>query len=167
MSDRILPVLLLAALFAGAMALMYLGWRSRGRSQADVPAPPPDAPLEQLGETLAEGPFEAVYVSTVRAGDPLDRIVAHGLGSRSRARISVGSAGTWRIDREGARSFTLPADTVTGLFTTPGIAGKAVGGDGLLLIRWQLSEDAPALDTGLRMDRRADHDLLLTRKELA
>ncbi len=43
------------------------------------------------------------------------------------------------------------------------MAGKFIGGDGLLIIRWSLGDQL--LDTGLRLDRRADHDLLLSRKE--
>ena len=44
------------------------------------------------------------------------------------------------------------------------MAGKVVGGDGLLVIRWQHGPDSTELDTGLRMTSRADHDLLLSKE---
>src|SRR5690625_4212180 len=81
--DQLVPVLLLAALFLVIVALMGLGWRRRGRRQADLPAPRPDTPLAELGETEEIGPLEAVYVTTVLADQPLERVVAHGLGARS------------------------------------------------------------------------------------
>lgn len=159
--DQLVPVLILAAVFAGILALMHLGWRGRGVRQSALPAPAPDAPVEQLDHGVDAGPFDAVYVSTVLADRPFERVVAHGLGTRSRARLTRGTAGTWRIEREGAPSFTIPGDAVTGVAAAPGMAGKVVGGDGLLVIRWQHGPDSTELDTGLRLAHRADHDLLL------
>lgn len=163
--NRVIPVLLLVVLFALALTGMLLGWRRRGRSQQHLPAPAPDAPLEQLDGAPGEGPFDAVYVNTVLGERPLERVVAHGLGTRSPARLSRGAAGSWRIERTGAPSFTIPGDAVTEVTAAPGMAGKFIGGDGLLVIRWQHGPDATPLDTGLRLARREDHDLLLARKE--
>lgn len=164
MSDRLLPVLLLAALFALVLAAMAWGWRRRGRSQQHLPAPS-TATLEQLGEGIAHGPVDAVYVDTVLAEQPLERIVAHGLGHRANAQVSLGDAGSFRIEREGAAHLTVPGPDVSEITSGPGMAGKFIGGDGLLIIRWRLGDQL--LDTGLRLARRADHDLLLSRKEHA
>src|SRR5690625_1333098 len=195
--DQLVPVLLLVALFLVIVVLMRLGWRRRGRSQADLPAPQPDTPLDEIGETaeigpleavyvatvLADllpapqpdtpldeigetaeiGPLEAVYVATVLADQPLERVVAHGLGARSTAQVTVGSAGTWRLERSGAPSLTIAADTVETNDSAPGMVGKFIGGDGVLVIRWRLGDHL--LDTGLRLAHRFDHDLLLSRKE--
>ncbi|PCC36186.1 hypothetical protein CIK81_01415 [Brachybacterium sp. JB7] len=156
------PVLALVALFLLVLALMAWGWRRRGRSQQHLPAPT-TAALEELGETTTIGPLQAVYVSTVLAQQPLERVVAHTLGQRASARVSIGSAGTWHILREGARPLTIPADAVSEITAGPGMAGKFVGGDGILILRWRLGDQL--LDTGLRLARREDHDLLLSRKE--
>ena len=164
MNDRVLPVLLLVALFALALAGMAWGWRRRGRSQQHVP-PPTSAALDELGEGIAHGPVDAVYVDTVLAEQPLERIVAHGLGHRANARVSLGDGGTFRIEREGAAHLTIPGPDVSEITSGPGMAGKFIGGDGLLIIRWRLGDQL--LDTGLRLARRADHDLLLSRKEHA
>lgn len=161
--DRLVPVLLLAVLFLAALGLMLLGWRRRGRAQSHLPAPDHDSELADLGEQPAHGPAEAVYVDTVLAGKPLERVVAHGLGTRSPARVTLGEGGSWRIERTGAASLTIPASAVETVGAAGGMAGKVVGGDGLLVVRWRLGDDL--LDTGLRLSRREDHDLLLSRKD--
>lgn len=165
--DRVIPVLVLIALFLGVLALMWLGWRRRAAAQSHLPAPAPDEDLTALDGGIDVGPFDAVYVSTVLADQPLERVVAHGLGARARARLSRGTHGSWRIQRDGAASFTIHGDQVLDLASASGMAGKAVGGAGLFVIRWQHGPDATRLDTGFRMARRADHDLLLTRKDPA
>src|SRR5699024_5078 len=108
MSERLVPVLLLALLFLAALAAMAWGWRRRGRSQQHLPVPT-DRPLSDLGEGIAHGPVDAVYVDTVLAEQPLERIVAHGLGQRAKARVSLGDGGSYRIEREGAPDLTIPS----------------------------------------------------------
>lgn len=161
--DQLVPVLILALAFLAILALMYLGWRRRGRSQIDLPAPVDATSLTDLGESAQIGPADAVYVATVLADQPLERVVAHGLGTRSRATVTLGEGGSWRLDRRGAPSVTIPAGSVDSVGSAPGMVGKFIGGDGLLVIRWRLGDRL--LDTGLRLSRRADHDLLLSRKE--
>lgn len=164
MSERLVPVLLLVLLFAAALAAMAWGWRRRGRSQQHLPAPV-HSTLAELGEGIAHGPVEAIYVDTVLAGQPLERIVAHGLGQRAKAQVSLGDGGSYRLEREGAPDLTIPAADLAEVTSGPGMAGKFIGGDGLLILRWTLGDQL--LDTGLRLARRADHDLLLSRKEHA
>lgn len=79
--------------------------------------------------------------------------------------MSLGDGGSWRIEREGTGDLTIPAGSLAEITSGPGMAGKFVGGDGLLILRWRLGDQL--LDTGLRLQRRADHDLLLSWKEHA
>ena len=162
--DQLVPVLALAALFVVILVLMARGWRRRGRSQQCLPAPS-TATLPELGEDTETGPLAATYVCTVLAGRPLERVVAHSLGQRAAAEVAVGSDGTWHIDREGTDALTVPASAVEEVTAGPGMAGKFIGGDGVLILRWRLGDQL--LDTGLRLARREDHDLLLSRKEHA
>ncbi|MCK2124895.1 hypothetical protein MJ643_30465, partial [Pseudomonas sp. PNPG3] len=123
----------------------------------------PESPVRSADWSV-EDTADGVYVSTTLAGGPLDRVAAHGLGTRSTARVEIGhdAAGdrdAWAIRRQGARDLLIPADAIEEIASAPGMAGKWVGGDGLLVIRWQLGDQL--LDTGLRLDHRADHDRLL------
>ena len=138
--------------------LMYLGWRRRGKGQGDVPAPDTAPPQGGVGTPLVE-PVEGTYVSTVRAGDWLDRVVVHGLGVRSAATLHAGAAGVW-LERRGARSVFVPAADLRAVRTETGIAGKYTVGEGLLVIRWRRGD--VELDTGFRPRQWATASVLAT-----
>jgi hypothetical protein len=151
---RIGWTVLIIILTLGVMGLMRLGWRHRGRRQAGVPDLPPapgtlDAPLAPT--------VDGVYVSTTAEGDWLDRIVVHGLGVRSRTTVTVDRAGVL-FTRTGAPDVFVPAGSLHGVRRSPGMAGKFVGGDGLVVLTWALG--AHSLDTGFKPDRAADGDAL-------
>ena len=129
-----------------AFGLMWLGWRARARRQGDVTEPPDSPPATGLGQALVD-PVEGLYVSTVRAGEWLDRVVVHGLGVRSDAVLHAGTAGLW-FSRRGARDLFVPAADITAVRVESGIAGKYTIGEGLLVVRWR-TDDAE-LDTGFR-----------------
>lgn len=160
--DQLAPVLILIALFLIALVLMRWGWTARERRQSGLPAPESPVPAAVWSATdTADG----IYVSTVLAGSPLDRVAAHGLGTRARARIEIGhdaaeDRDAWVIRRQGSRDLLIPSAAIEELDSAPGMAGKWIGGDGLLVIRWRLGDQL--LDTGLRLDHRADHDRLLS-----
>lgn len=79
---------LLCAAFVTLMALLvWLGLRSRRRRQGDVASP---AGWIDAAPSLV---VEALYVATTRAGDPYDRIFAHGLGFRGRTQLAVDADG--------------------------------------------------------------------------
>ncbi|HEY8718748.1 hypothetical protein [Pengzhenrongella sp.] len=149
---------ILTVLVLGVLAAMFVGWRHRaqrtGLAVPELPAVPArdDA---ALGEPRTES-LAAIYVSTTTSGDWLDRIVAHDLGARSGAVVRVFDAGI-RIERHGARDLFIPADAVRGVGTAPGMAGKVVGGHGLVVVTWQApGPGAVLLDTGLRLRRGVD-----------
>jgi len=150
--------LLVLAVVPLVFALMYLGWRGRGRRQDDVPAPATAPPVAGLGTVVVE-PVEGTYVSSVRAGDWLDRIVVHGLGVRSGATLHTGSAGLW-FERHGARHVFVPAQAVRAVRVETGIAGKYTVGEGLLVVRWACGP--VELDTGFRPRRWATASVLAT-----
>ena len=138
--ERIGWTILTLAVLVGILLLMRRGWRGRGRRQAALPAP--DAVPAVPGPLLAA--TEGVYVSTTSAGDWLDRIVVHRLGERSAARLSVHRDG---VGIERARgSFWIGRDALTGVRREPGMAGKFVGGRGLVVLSWTLGPFA--VDTG-------------------
>ncbi|MCB5282539.1 hypothetical protein QK292_14995 [Arthrobacter sp. AL08] len=152
--DRLLPGLLMLALAAAVLVLMWFGWRNRLRRQADVdPLPPVPA---ALGASLAAAAGQ--YVTTTTAGDWLDRIAVHQLGIRTNAELSVHPEGVL-FDRAGAGPVFIPAGSLTGVRQESGMAGKFVEKDGLLIISWMLG--SRELDSGFRTRRADDKNILL------
>jgi hypothetical protein len=137
-----------------AWLLMWRGWRARVRAQSDLPAPA-EPPEEAGGDGQ---PVEGVWVSTTYAGQPFQRVVAHGLGARSPVRAEVGADGV-ALRRRGARSVLVPPEELLGVRRQRGMVGKfVVEEEGLVVMTWRLG--AVELDTGIRCRRRADADRL-------
>ncbi|GIG29111.1 hypothetical protein [Cellulomonas marina] len=154
--------LLLLALLA--LRMMRAGWKARAARTAALGIDPV-APPADLGAVRVP-PVPAVYVSTTRAEEWLERVVAHGLGVRSPAEVSVHDAGVL-VERRGAPDLFLPRGRLTAVGAGPAIAGKAVGGDGLLLLDWRGDDTgvAPLLRSGLRLRRRADQSTVVAAVE--
>jgi hypothetical protein len=144
---------LATALFVVAVPLvwasMWLGWRRRAARQSGLPAP--HRP-EEFDPGSPEAVFDGIYVSTTVHGDWLDRVAAHGLGTRSPVTVRVGAAGVV-LDRHGARGVAIPRQEISGATTSAGIAGKVVEQGGLAVITWELGD--AQLDSGVRL-RHAD-----------
>ncbi|WP_236791253.1 transporter [Amycolatopsis sp. GM8] len=149
--ERFILVLVVLVFFLLAVWGMRLGWRRRARSQSVLvpPFPPvPDEPGEP--DLTATG----LYVSTTTADDWQNRIVTRGTGLRGRAVLRSYSGGV-EVDRAGAPGFWIPRDAITEVRRGSAIAGKVMGTDSLLIIRWRLGE--VELDTGFRGDDHGDY----------
>ena len=159
MTRQVVSTLVLVLVVLLVFWAMRTGWRARTRrSSALVPALPA-APADLGAQRL--GDVDATYVSTTRAGDWLDRVTAHDLGVRSGAQVAVFDAGV-RIIRQGASDLFVPTASVRGAAPAPGIAGKVVGGEGLVVLTWQADPTDPrGLDTGLRPQHAADRERLV------
>jgi len=152
-------VVVLLAIAALVLWAMRAGWNHRRARTAEYVGVLPTAP-DDLG-AVRTGPLDAVYVSTTRAGDWLDRVVAQDLGVRSGARVSVHDTGVL-VARTGAPDVFLPVAALRAAGTAPGMAGKVVGRDGLVVLTWQPDPtDERGLDTGLRPKHHADGPLLV------
>jgi hypothetical protein len=69
-----------------------------------------------------------------------------------------------RIERRGATDVFVPTASLRGVRRTPGMAGKYVGGEGIVVIEWSATapDGSPApLDTGIRTQHKADRALLV------
>lgn len=159
---RIALVGAMLAVIALVLWGMRRGWRARQRRQADIPAPEAfdegrhahaSTQVDHSGAEIA-----GLYLGTSTAGDWLDRIAVHGLGVRSRARVSWSGAGIG-VERDGASSFFIPATDVEAVRTDRGVAGTVRAKDSVVIITWRLG---PGLvETGFRADDGADHRTLL------
>ncbi|MCT9142787.1 PH-like domain-containing protein [Streptomyces violarus] len=131
--------------------LMREGWKWRGTLQGDLPELPtaPDAPGP---EKLA---MSGRYHGSTTAGQWLDRIVAQGLGTRSRAELTLTEAGL-DVVRPGASDFFVPAAQLREARLDKGIAGKVLTEGGLLIVTWAHGDRL--IDSGFRSDHAAEHN---------
>lgn len=132
--------------------LMRLGWKRRAMLHGHLPEPAA-LPVEPGKARLT---LTGRYHASTTAGQWLDRVVAHGLGTRSQATLTLTEDGLI-IERPGAADFFVPVDALRGARLDTGIAGKVVTEGGLLVITWQLGDQQ--LDSGFRADHPADHHL--------
>ncbi|MBQ0829675.1 PH-like domain-containing protein [Streptomyces tagetis] len=130
--------------------LMREGWKWRGTLQGDLPELPtaPDTPGP------ARLTMSGRYHGSTTAGQWLDRIVARGLGTRSRAELTLTDAGL-EVVRPGADDFFVPAGRLREARLDKGIAGKVLTEGGLLVVTWEHGDRL--IDSGFRSDRAAEH----------
>lgn len=130
--------------------LMREGWKWRGTLQGDLP-PLPTAPDEPEEARLT---MSGRYHGSTTAGQWLDRIVAHGLGTRSLAELTLTDAGL-DVVRPGAADFFVPRAALRGARLDKGIAGKVLTEGGLLVVTWE--HGGRLIDSGFRSHRAAEH----------
>ncbi|MFE2934415.1 hypothetical protein [Streptomyces sp. NPDC059278] len=151
-SARISWVVGLIVLIAFVYWLMRQGWKWRGSLQSDLPE------LAATPEGYADGEklltLSGRYHASTTAGQWLDRIVAHGLGTRSRVELTLTEQGL-DVVRPGAADFFVPAAALREARLDKGIAGKVLPEGGLLIITWAHGDKL--IDSGFRSDRSAEH----------
>ncbi|MGA5274827.1 hypothetical protein ACPCKL_13705 [Streptomyces cellulosae] len=130
--------------------LMREGWKWRGTLQSDLPELH-SAPDDPGPATLT---MSGRYHGSTTVGQWLDRIVAHGLGTRSRVELTLSDAGL-DVVRPGADDFFVPADALREARLDKGIAGKVLTEGGLLVITWKHGDRL--IDSGFRSDHAAEH----------
>ncbi|WP_305951258.1 PH-like domain-containing protein [Streptomyces murinus] len=130
--------------------LMREGWKWRATLQSDIPELP--AAPEETGPVKLT--MSGRYHGSTTAGQWLDRIVAHGLGTRSLAELTLTDAGL-EVERPGASDFFIPAAALREARLDKGIAGKVLTEGGLLVVTWAHGDKL--IDSGFRSDHAAEH----------
>ncbi len=99
-----------------------------------------EASLENPG-SFREGEllFRALYVSTVFADSPLERVWAFGLGNRGKCEVFA-SDDALSLRRVGEGDFSIPRDEIHMLTRGSATIDKGVEPRGLLQIHWTLGE---------------------------
>ncbi|MEV1006992.1 hypothetical protein [Streptomyces sp. NPDC049881] len=149
---RIAWVVGIVLLIALVYWLMRQGWKWRAALQADLPELP-QAPEPGAGGT-PRLTLTGRYHGSTAAGRWLDRIVARGLGARSRVTLDLTDAGV-TVRGTGAGDFLIPAARLRGARLDKGIAGKVLTEGGLLVLTWEHGDRL--LDSGFRSDTAAEH----------
>ncbi|MFE9908700.1 PH-like domain-containing protein [Streptomyces clavifer] len=151
-SARISWVLGLAVFVAFVYWLMRQGWKWRASLQSGLPE------LATTPEGFAEGEelltLTGRYHASTTAGQWLDRIVAHGLGTRSRVELTLTGQGL-DVVRPGAADFFVPAAALREARLDKALAGKVLPEGGLLVITWAHGDQL--IDSGFRSDHAAEH----------
>ncbi|TCP46259.1 hypothetical protein EV191_11456 [Tamaricihabitans halophyticus] len=142
--------LLVLGFFLLCLLAMWLGWRRRAKRQQAVLPTFPDVP-ERLGDQ-AELRATGVYVSTVFAGAWQDRITVGDVGHRAAGALLWYPEGLL-VERTGASGLWIPAESIIDARTDRALAGKVMGTEGLLVVRWRLGEHE--LDSGFRGDDKS------------
>jgi hypothetical protein len=149
--------LVLVAVLALVYLGMWRGWQHRvRRTQAALPHLPEVPAAAQRGSVVVVA--EGIYVSTTTEGRWLDRVAAHGLGSRATGSLTVHRAGLL-YDRAGAATLWVPRADVVAARDERAQAGKVRRKGGIVLVTWQRG---PArFDTGFVPRYATDRPRLL------
>ena len=151
--ERLLPAALTIGLMAAMLLLAWLGWRARRRRQSSFEAP------HRVPETLSAPGYltEAIAHATTLAGQPLERVSAHGLGFRSRIQLGVHDEGVV-LAIPGDEPILVPAADIIGVGRGTWTIDKAVEPDGLTVLSWRLGDTE--VDTWLRLPARDDREVI-------
>lgn len=130
--SRVIPALIIAAIVALIFLVMLRAWRKRVQS----------ASAFELQNELPSGAqfvfdiAKILYVATVRADSPLERVALAGLRFRGHADIRVYSS-VLEIQVRGERPVIIPADRILSVQTSQVVIDKVVEPDGLMSVEWQ------------------------------
>jgi hypothetical protein len=147
-------------------ALLYAAWlrKRRRNTSASVAV----AAGRQGSDVVRDEPAgsvvraEGTYVSTTTAASRHERVAVDGLGNRARATMSVRRGAPdelVRFERQGESDVVIPRSRLLDVRRDRGMAGKFVGANRLLVVRWK-ADDGAIYETGFLPRYRADLERL-------
>lgn len=138
--------MVIALMIALAVVLVSLGvwaWVRRTRRDSALTAPIGEAPAD----AIVTGLFDGFYVATTAHDAPLERLAIRGLGFRSRAAITVMSAGV-ALDLTGQPRMFVPLADIEGVDRATVAIDRVVEPGGLVRLSWRIGD--VTVDTFLR-----------------
>ena len=147
-------------------ALLYAAWlrkrRRHGSAAVAVAEPGKEPGKERAAAEASAVRAEGTYVSTTTAASRHERVAVQGLGNRSRATVTVRRGHPEelvRFERQGESDVVIPRSRLLDVRRDRGMAGKFVGANRLLVLRWRADDEA-IYETGFLPRYRADLDML-------
>jgi hypothetical protein len=149
-------------------ALLYAAWlRKRRRNTSAAVAVAGPRATDGAGGTGEETPgsvvrAEGTYISTTTAASRHERVAVQGLGNRSKATMVVRRGAPdelVRFERQGESDVVVPRARLVDVRRDRGMAGKFVGANRLLVVRWKADDDA-IYETGFLPRYRDDLERL-------
>ena len=133
--DRFLPTVIIGAVIVLAVIGMFLGWRARVRKYSAfvAPASVPDS----IGGVVTVD--HGLYVATTLAGQPLERVAAHGLGFRARVTVTITPTGLV-IAPVGRHPFFVDRASIVAVNRATWTIDKVVEPGGLVVVTWRLGD---------------------------
>ena len=110
--DRSVGTLIVAVVIVVVIIAIAWGWSRRKQSQSEVVTPP----KPHMGITPVADPVEGSYVSTTKAGHPLERVAVHGLGIRTTGELVITDGGVI-MDLAGREDFLIPGAATSSPWT--------------------------------------------------
>ncbi len=124
-------------------------WRNKEFQQQEIPAP-----MSVPSDFVASENFDGRYLASSLASDWLQRVVVHGLGSPSRAAVSVSDQGI-AINFNQVREIFIPQSAILEVRADRAIAGRAFEKNGIAVIVWKLG--SVEIASGFRADTTEAH----------
>jgi len=126
------------------IVLAALAWRRRTRRDARLVAPVGEAP--DTARTIGE--YATLYVATTQHDAPLERLAMRGLAFRSRADVTLTTAGI-ALDLTGKPRVFLALGRIASVAQATVAIDRVVEKDGLVRLTWRL-DDTTLVDSYLR-----------------
>ena len=145
-------------------ALLYAAWlRKRRRHTSAAVAVAGPGTGERHDEVAGSAVrAEGTYVSTTTAASRHERVAVEGLGNRARATMTVRRGAPDELvhfERQGESDVVIPRARLLDVRRDRGMAGKFVGANRLLVVRWT-ADDGAVYETGFLPRYRADLERL-------
>lgn len=125
-------LLIMVALLALALLLMWRGWRRRSGRYSYLPELMDAREIQERPSAQ----FGVYYVATTEAEQPLERVVRRPLGYRAKIQLGVSKAGLW-LDIPGEGSFHIPRALTSGVGQATWTIDRVVDADQLVFVRWK------------------------------
>lgn len=143
-------------------ALLYAAWLRKRRRHGSAAVAAAEPGKEPAAAEASAVRAEGTYVSTTTAASRHERVAVEGLGNRSRATVTVRRGHPEelvRFERQGESDVVIPRSRLLDVRRDRGMAGKFVGANRLLVLRWRADDEA-IYETGFLPRYRADLDRL-------